>query len=279
LFQGQQAAEMIGMGIKLKDFESGRKFDGDYESELSALQARLAQVQIAHIIHGKTAIVALEGWDASGKGGIISRLTAGWDPRWFQVWPIAAPSEEERVRHFLWRFWKRLPGRGEINIFDRTWYGRVLVERVESYCSEPEWMRAYDEINEFEAQQRDNGVTLIKLFLHVTQEEQDKRFRERLENPWKRWKTGKDDYRNRARRSDYLKAYDDMFDRTDTRWAPWTVIDGNNKKAARIAALEAIAAQLEAAVPLKPLDADPELLAIAEHALGAPFLEHLGDSD
>jgi AMP-polyphosphate phosphotransferase len=268
---------MIGMGIKLKDFESGRKFDGDYESELSALQARLAQVQIAHIIHGKTAIVALEGWDASGKGGIISRLTAGWDPRWFQVWPIAAPSEEERVRHFLWRFWKRLPGRGEINIFDRTWYGRVLVERVESYCSEPEWMRAYDEINEFEAQQRDNGVTLIKLFLHVTQEEQDKRFRERLENPWKRWKTGKDDYRNRARRSDYLKAYDDMFDRTDTRWAPWTVIDGNNKKAARIAALEAIAAQLEAAVPLKPLDADPELL--AEHALGAPFLEHLGDSD
>jgi AMP-polyphosphate phosphotransferase len=261
------------MTIDLKNFEVGKKYEGDYEADLIALQQRLARVQIAHIIHGKSAIIAMEGWDAAGKGGAHSRLTSCWDPRFFEVWPIAAPTEEERVRHFLWRFWKRLPGAGEINIFDRTWYGRVLVERVEGYCSETDWKRGYDEINEFEAQQRDNGVTLIKIFLHITQEEQDKRFRERLENPWKRWKTGKDDYRNRARRADYLKAYHDMFERTDTRWAPWTVIDGNNKKAARIAVLNAVADQLEKQVEMKPLAADPEVVKLAEAALGAPIVE------
>lgn len=259
------------MGIKLSDFEAGRKYDGDYDADLAALQERLARIQIAHIIHGKTAIIMFEGWDASGKGGVISRLTAGWDPRWFQVWPIAAPNEEERVRHFLWRFWKRLPGKGEINIFDRSWYGRVAVERVEGYCSEADWKRAYDQINEFEAQLTESGNTLVKIFMHVTQEEQDERFRERLEDPWKRWKTGKDDYRNRARRADYLDAYDDMFDRTDTRWAPWTVIDGNNKKAARIAAMTSIADQLEKKVSMTPLPADPELVQLAEEALGGPI--------
>jgi AMP-polyphosphate phosphotransferase len=261
------------MTINLADFESGKKYGGDYEADLIVLQKRLARIQVAHIIHGKSAIIAVEGWDASGKGGAISRLTAGWDPRYFEVWPIAAPSEEERVRHFLWRFWKRLPGKGEINIFDRTWYGRVLVERVEGFCSEADWKRGFDEINEFEAQQRDNGVTLIKLFLHTTQEEQDRRFRERLEDPWKRWKTGKDDYRNRARREDYLTAYQQMFERTDTRWAPWIVIDGNNKKAARIAFLTSIANALEKQVPMKALPADTDVLALAEAALGAPIVE------
>lgn len=267
------------MAIDLSDFERGKKYEGNYEADLIAIQQRLARIQIAHIIHGRPAIVAFEGWDASGKGGAISRLTAGWDPRWFEVWPIAAPSEEERVRHFLWRFWKRLPGRGEINIFDRTWYGRVLVERVEGFCSEAEWKRGYDEINEFEAQQKDNGVTLVKLFMHVTQEEQDERFKERIETPWKRWKTGKDDYRNRARRADYLKAYHAMFERTDTRWAPWTVIDGNNKKSARIAALTAIADQLEKQVDMKPLDADPEVVKLAEEALGCTIGEREDSKD
>lgn len=261
------------MTVDLREFEKGARHGGDYEADLAAVQARLARIQIAHLIHGRAAVIAVEGWDASGKGGVISRLTAGWDPRWFEVHPISAPSHEASVRHFLWRFWTLLPGRGEINIFDRTWYGRVLVERVEGLCAEKDWKRAYDEINEFEAQQRDNNVTLVKLFMHVTQEEQDKRLRERLENPWKRWKTGREDYRNRARRADYLKAYHDMFERTDTRWAPWTVIDGNNKKAGRIAALTAIADQLEKHVPMKPLDADAELVAIAEKALGVEIGE------
>jgi AMP-polyphosphate phosphotransferase len=256
------------MAIDLKDFESGKDYAGDYDADLAALTARLEKIQVAHIIHGHSAIIAVEGWDASGKGGMIQRLTACWDPRYYEVWPIAAPTEEERVRHFLWRFWKRLPGTGEINIFDRTWYGRVLVERVEGFCAEKDWKRAFDEINEFEAQQKDNGVTVIKLFMHVTQKEQDKRFKDRLEDPWKRWKTGKEDYRNRARRDDYLNAYSDMFERTDTRWAPWCVIDGNDKKAARIAALTYIADRLEAAVPMTPLDADPDVVALAEEAFG-----------
>lgn len=256
------------MGIRLSDFEAGEKYAGDYDADLSALQARLERIQTAHIIHGRSAIIMLEGWDASGKGGVISRLTSGWDPRWFQVWPIGAPTEEEKVRHFLWRFWKRLPGKGEINIFDRSWYGRVCVERVEAFCTESEWKRAYDQINEFEAQMTESGTTLVKLFMHVTQAEQDERLRDRLEDPWKRWKTGQDDYRNRAKRADYLNAYNDMFDRTDTRWAPWTVVDGNNKKAARIAAMTSIADQLERNVPMTPLLADPGFVQQAEQALG-----------
>lgn len=267
------------MTINLSDFERGDKYDGDYDADLQALQQRLARIQVAHIIHGRSAIIAVEGWDASGKGGAITRLTSGWDPRWFEVWPVGAPTEDERVRHFLWRFWKRLPGKGEINIFDRTWYGRVLVERVEGFCSEAEWKRAYDEINEFEAQQKDNGVTLVKLFMHVTQEEQDKRFKERLENPWKRWKTGAEDYRNRARRADYLKAYHDMFERTDTRWAPWIVIDGNHKKAARMAALTAIADALEKQVDMAPLAADSEVVKLAEAALGRQIRLQLDRSE
>ncbi len=256
------------MTINLSDFETGKKYAGRYEADLLALQERLERIQTAHISHGKSAIIAFEGWDASGKGGAINRLTSGWDPRYFDVWPISFPTDEEKARHFLWRFWKKLPGKGEISIFDRTWYGRVLVERVEANCSEADWKRAYDEINEFEAQQRDNGVTLIKLFMHVTQAEQDDRFRNRLEDPWKRWKTGKDDYRNRARRDDYLAAYADMFERTDTRWAPWTVIDGNDKKSARVAVLTAVADALEKNVTMTPPAADPELLALAEAALG-----------
>jgi AMP-polyphosphate phosphotransferase len=267
------------MTIDLKDFESGKKYGGDYDADLLAVQERLARIQVAHIIHGKSAIIAVEGWDASGKGGAISRLTSGWDPRYFQVWPIAAPSEEERIRHFLWRFWKRLPGKGEINIFDRTWYGRVAVERVEGYCSEADWKRGYDEINEFEAQQRDNNVGLVKIFLHITQEQQDKRLIDRLESPWKRWKTGADDFRNRARRADYLKAYADMFERTDTRWAPWTVIDGNNKKAARIAVLTAIAETLEKNVSMKPAALDPEIAKLAEDALGVTLGERDGEAE
>lgn len=256
------------MAIDLSEFERGDDYDGDYDADLKALQARLERIQAAHIIHGRSAVVAFEGWDASGKGGAIARLTAPWDPRYYQVWPVAAPTAEERARHFLWRFWAKLPGAGDINVFDRTWYGRVLVERVEGFATERDWRRAYDEINEFEAQQRDNGTTVVKLFLHVTQKEQDKRFRSRLDDPWKRWKTGPDDYRNRSRRVEYLKAYADMFERTDTRWAPWKVIDGNDKKAARIAVLRHVADRLEAAVDMTPTDADPEVLRLAREAFG-----------
>lgn len=256
------------MPIDLADFEAGAKYAGSYADDLVALQERLEIIQAAHIVHGKAAVVMLEGWDAAGKGSIIQRLCANWDPRYFEVWPIGAPSDEERGHHFLWRFWNRLPAKGNIAVFDRSWYGRVAVERVEGFASERDWRRGYDEINEFEAQLCENGVTLVKLFLHVSQAEQDKRLTDRLNDPWKRWKTGKDDYRNRARRADYLAAYHDMFERTDTRWAPWTVVDGNNKKAARMAALGKIADVLERNVSMEPPVADPEVVGLARAAFG-----------
>ncbi|QDX25462.1 polyphosphate kinase [Sphingomonas suaedae] len=255
----------MSTSIDLSDFELGGKVD-DYHDRLKALQERLSHIQTAHIIHKRRAIIVFEGWDAAGKGGIIKRLTAEWDPRYFEVWPISAPTPEELSHHFLWRFWRRLPAQHNIAVFDRSWYGRVLVERVEGYASEAEWRRGYDEINDFEAQQAETGATLIKIFVHVTQETQDKRLRERIETPWKRWKTGLDDYRNRARRADYLDAMHDTFARTSTDAAPWIVIDGNDKKAARIAALTAIADTLAACVPMDPPTLDPAVEKAARDA-------------
>ncbi|MFM6853752.1 MAG: polyphosphate kinase 2 family protein [Sphingopyxis sp.] len=258
------------MTIKLSDYEDGAKYPGNYADDLADLQARLERVQAAHIVHGHQSIILIEGWDAAGKGGIIQAMCAQLDPRFFQVWPIAAPTAQEKDHHFLWRFWQRLPGKRDIAIFDRSWYGRVLVERVEGFCTDADWRRGYDEINEFEAQLTSNGVHLIKLFVHITQAVQDERLADRLDDPWKRWKTGADDYRNRAQRDKYLTAYREMFDQTDTRWAPWTVIDGNRKKAARIAALTHIVDQLERALPMDPPAADPAVVALASAAFGYP---------
>lgn len=256
------------MAIKLSDYEKGADFDGDFEAALTTLQQRLSRIQVAHIVHNRRSIILFEGWDAAGKGGIIKRMTADLDPRYYEVWPIGAPTEAEKDRHFLWRFWTKLPASGDIAVFDRSWYGRVLVERVEGYCAEKDWKRGYDEINEFEAQQIDSGTNIVKLFIHATQEEQDKQLAQRLDDPWKRWKTGADDYRNRNRRADYLDAMHDMFKHTDTRWAPWTVIDGNDRKSGRIAALTAIADQLEALVPMEMPPRDPAIVALAEKAFG-----------
>ncbi len=158
--------------------------------------------------------------------------------------------------------------RREIAIFDRSWYGRVLVERVEGFASAAQWGRGYDEINEFEAQQADDGTNIVKLFFHVTQETQDERLKARLDHPWKRWKVTAEDFRNRARRDDYLAAASGMFAQTSTRWAPWQVIDGNNKKSARIAALTAVADALERSVPMKPLDLSQEISALARAEFG-----------
>ncbi|CAN5477306.1 hypothetical protein BH09PSE4_BH09PSE4_15100 [soil metagenome] len=252
------------MTIELTDYESGRKYRGHYARDLAKLQKRLQRIQVAYIVHNRRAIVLFEGWDAAGKGGIIQRMTAEWDPRHFEVWPIAAPSDEEKKHSFLWRFRRRLPPVHGIAVFDRSWYGRVLVERVEGYASEGEWTRGFGEINAFEAKLVETGTTLVKIFVHITQRGQDKRLKARLKNPWKRWKTGADDYRNRAKRPAYLEAMHDMFARTDTAGAPWIAIDGNNKKAGRIAALTAIADRLEAAIDMTPPALDPEIEGIAK---------------
>ena len=246
------------MAIDLSDYEAGADYPGDYDEDLAALQKKLSHLSVANHIYGKNAIIVCEGWDAAGKGGAIQRMVAECDPRSFEVWPIAAPSAEEKAHHYLWRFWTRLPGAGEIAIFDRSWYGRVLVERVEGFCTEAEWRRAYDEINEFEAQLAANGSLIVKLFFHVTQAEQDKRFKARLDHEWKRWKINEEDIRNRAKRGDYLRAMNDMFAHTDTHWAPWTAIDGNDKKAARIAALTRVADALAGVLPRDPPKPGPE---------------------
>ncbi len=256
------------MTIDLSHYEDGEDYAGKYKHDLAKLQKRLEHIQVAHIVNERRAIVMFEGWDAAGKGGIIQRLSAEWDPRNYKVWPIAAPTAEEKARHFLWRFWRRLPGDGEIAIFDRSWYGRVLVERVEGFATETEWRLGYDDINAFEKQQVDSGTTLIKLFIHTTQKEQDRRLKARIDDPWKHWKTGLDDFHNRSRRSDYLEAMAEMFARTDTTIAPWTVIDGNDKKAARIAALTLIADRLEAGVSMIPPPLDPKVKRVAKKALG-----------
>lgn len=256
------------MTIRLSDYETGQKFEGDFDKALRDLQERMERVQVAHIVHGCRSVVVFEGWDAAGKGGIIKRLTSTLDPRYYDVWSIGAPTLEEKQRHFLWRFWNKLPAGREICIFDRSWYGRVLVERVEGFCAPREWKRAYDEINEFEAQQIDSGTNLVKLFIHVTQEEQDRQFEQRLDDPWKRWKTGAEDYRNRSHRADYLDALADMFKHTNTRWAPWTVIDGNNRKSARIATITTVVERLEKLVPMEMPDADPAVVEMAREAFG-----------
>jgi AMP-polyphosphate phosphotransferase len=252
------------MPINLWDYETGAPFEGDYDKALKALQERLSHLFVANHVHQRKAVVVCEGWDASGKGGAIQRMTATCDPRAYEVWPIAAPSEEEKAHHYLWRFWQRMPKAGEVAIFDRSWYGRVLVERVERFAGEAEWRRAYDEINELESALASDGTPVVKLFFHITQETQDARLKARLDHPWKRWKVSAEDIRNRGRRKDYLAAIKDMFANTDTRWAPWAVIDGNNKKAARLAALGHVADALGAALPADPPPTRPEMEQLAQ---------------
>ena len=245
--------------IELSDYESAAKYAGVYAEDLAKLQERVSRLFVANQIAGRRALIVCEGWDAAGKGGAIQRLTAECDPRHYHVWPIAAPTPEEKAHHYLWRFWNRLPAAGEVAIFDRSWYGRVLVERVEGFATEAEWRRAYDEINEFEAQQHYDGTIIVKLFFHVTQQTQDSRLAARLRHPWKRWKVTSEDFRNRDRRGAYLGAVRDMFAHTDTRWGPWKVIDGNDKKSARIAALTQVADAMAAVLPSKPPPLRPEM--------------------
>jgi polyphosphate kinase 2 (PPK2 family) len=219
----------------------------EYESLLEKYQIRMLRLQ-QHIYHKqRRAVIGFEGWDASGKGGSIRRLTEKLDPRGFKVYPIGVPRPDEQGRHYLWRFWDRLPVPGEIAIFDRTWYGRVLVERVEGFAQKSEWKRAYDEINEFEKLLVDDGIPVLKIFLHITKKEQLRRFRERERNPYKRWKIGPEDWRNRKRWKDYERAINEMFERTDTGLAPWIAIPGDAKWYARTQVLGRVVEALEEA--------------------------------
>ncbi len=240
----------------------------DYERRLAELQETLQRIQQAFLATPERAVVVLEGWDTAGKGGVVRRLGWALDPRSFKVHSIAAPTEREKSLHYLQRFWERLPQHGQVVVFDRSWYGRVLVERVEGFATEDEWKRAYDEIKDFERLLVTDGMRLVKIFLHITADEQMRRFRSRLGDPLKRWKLSYEDFRNRGRWHDYEEAIEDMMHKTSTHRAPWHLIPANDKPFARLAALRIIADRLSKGVSLSPRPLDPKVLAAAEKLLG-----------
>jgi polyphosphate kinase 2 (PPK2 family) len=240
--------------------EEARALDRAWE-RLSELRLTLGG-QLGDQGLGPPVCVLFEGWDASGKGGAIKRLVAHIDPRHVRVVQFAAPTRDEKRHHFLWRFWPVLPGWGGMAVFDRSWYGRVLVERVEGFATREQWLRAYDEINHHERTLAAEGMVLIKLWMHISREEQLKRFEAREKDPLKSWKLTDEDWRNRDKHDAYAEAVEDMLARTDEPNAPWTVIEGDSKKYARVAVIETVIERIEAGMrewgiePPDPLDAD-----------------------
>jgi polyphosphate kinase 2 (PPK2 family) len=243
----------------------------EYQKRKDRLQLRMLQLQQAYFHQQRRGIVVLEGFDAAGKGSAIQRMTETLDPRGYKVWPIGAPGAAEQGKHYLYRFWERLPAPGSLAIFDRSWYGRVLVERVEGLVDKPVWKRAYDEINEFERLLVDDGVRIVKLFFTISKDEQGKRFAKRVQDPLKRWKLTAEDLRNRARWDDYEKAADDMLARTSTVAVPWTVIPANDKRFARVEALKVVAKALGDGIDLSTPLLDPKVRTMALELLGIPI--------
>ena len=219
--------------------------DEKYRQELKELQAHLGELHNRLYRKRVPVIITYEGWDAAGKGGNIKRVAGALDPRGYEVHPIASPEPHEKARHYLWRFWTRLPKDGHIAIFDRTWYGRVMVERLEGFCSENDWKRAYNEINEFEKELHDWGAVIIKFWVQIDKETQLERFTERQNNPEKQWKITDEDWRNREKWDQYETAGDEMLKKTSTSYAPWHILESVDKKYARIKALKIIIKELE----------------------------------
>jgi polyphosphate:AMP phosphotransferase len=236
----ESATGLLGR-IDLGKTLSGR----DYKEELPRLQKMLLERQYELYKEGRSLVVVFEGWDAAGKGGAIKRLTQRLDPRGYEVHPISAPNDWERAHPYLWRFWLSLPRKGHIGIFDRSWYGRVLVERVEKLCGTGDWRRAFTEINEMESEWVEHGVGIVKFWIHIDKEEQLKRFNEREQTEYKRWKITAEDWRNREKWEKYEEAVEEMLLRTSTPWAPWTIVEGNDKHFARIKVIEGVLARIE----------------------------------
>ena len=219
--------------------------DGPYKKELGELQGRLSVLARDPRLQRRGLVLAFEGADAAGKGGAIRRISAALDARQFQIVPVAAPTEEERAQPHLWRFWRHMPRNGHITVFDRTWYGRVLVERVEGFCAPADWQRAYTEINDLEHELVQGGVIVMKFWLQISQEEQLRRFREREQIPFKRFKITEEDWRNREKWQAYQRAVCDMVERTSTESAPWTLVEANDKNFARVKILRTVCETLE----------------------------------
>jgi AMP-polyphosphate phosphotransferase len=245
----------LDLSLKLsKEEEAERLADG--WKRLEALRLALGAKLPGYGL-GPPVLALFEGWDASGKGGAIKRLVAPLDMRHVRVAQFAAPTPDEKRHHFLWRFWPQLPGWGGMAVFDRSWYGRVLVERVESFASEEEWQRGYGEIVELERTLHAEGMVLIKFFMHLSEAEQLKRFEERRDNPLKSWKLTPDDWENRRKRPEYAEAIEEMLERTDHEAAPWDVVEAESKKYARVKVVETVIERVEAGMRAQGIEPPP----------------------
>ena len=225
----------------------------EYENKLEPFQWQLQALGHELFERERALVIVFEGWDAAGKGGAIKRLTEKLDSRGYEVYPIAAPAGEDKTHHYLYRFWRRLkpPAEKQIQVFDRSWYGRVMVERVEGFCSESDWKRAFREINEFERQLISSGMIVAKFWMQVSQEEQIQRFNEREGNPAKSWKLTSEDWRNREKWQLYQTAVEDMILKTSTLYAPWTIVEANDKYFARVKVLETVVNELKQQLKIK----------------------------
>ena len=239
----------------LETLDLSKKLDRtEYVRELTRSQIQLRDLGYQVYVQKKPVIIVFEGWDAAGKGGAIKRITEKLDPRGYVVYPISAPQGEDKTRHYLYRFWRRLPERGQIAIFDRSWYGRVLVERVEKFATDEEWKRAFKEINSFERQLRDFGAIVAKFWLHISREEQLRRFEGRKAIGYKAWKLTDEDWRNRDKWGAYEEAVEDMLVKTSTRTVAWSLVEGNDKYWARAKVLSKLVQILSAELKFKPAD-------------------------
>lgn len=217
----------------------------EYHKKKKKLQKKIRKLHGELYRRQIPVIIGFEGWDAGGKGGAIKRLTEKMDPRGFTVNTTAAPNDYEKAHHYLWRFWKNVPKKGHVAVYDRTWYGRVMVERIEGFCTKKEWQRAFKEINDMEAQFVQSGAIVLKFWMQIDKEEQRKRFEERQKNPEKQWKITEEDWRNRDKWDAYEEAVNEMLIRTSTPEAPWVIVEGNCKYYARIKVLEAVIEAIE----------------------------------
>jgi len=237
----------------------------EYKKQLADAQERMVHLrllfggQIGPKELGPPLCVVFEGWDASGKGGAIQRLVSELDPRHVRVAQFAAPTRDEKRHHFLWRFWPKLPGWGGMAVFDRSWYGRVLVERVEGFASDEEWQRAYGEIVDFETTLAAEGMVLVKFWMHVSPQEQLRRFEKRRDDPYKSWKLTDEDWRNRKRRREYEEAVEEMLARTECPAAPWHVVAGDDKRWARVDVLRTVCRAMEQTLIARGVNPDPPL--------------------
>lgn len=254
---GAQAAEKAATGEADSRYQNGVLSGVDltknltreeYKEQIDELQKKLEMLHSEIYRRRIPVVLGFEGWDAGGKGGAIKRLTSHLDPRGYQVCPTAAPNDIEKKHHYMWRFWNHVPKAGHIAIFDRTWYGRVMVERIEGFCSDEEWKRAYQEINEMEAHMANAGAVVLKFWLQIDKDEQERRFKERMDNPEKQWKITDEDWRNREKWDQYEQAVNEMLVRTSTTYAPWIVVEGNCKYYARVKVLRTVVEALEARI-------------------------------